>query len=73
MPPVDGIIAFFYQVDNHLHALPKHPQATLWPSDVVTLGLRPALKGVGTRACYRWVTRDYRAGFPRVPASFASS
>jgi hypothetical protein len=39
MTTVDFIIALFHQVDNHLHNLPKHPQATLWPSEVVTLGL----------------------------------
>jgi hypothetical protein len=67
MTTVDFIIALFYPVDNHLHDLPKHPHATLWPSEVVTLGLLHALKGVGNRAFYRWLTRDYRALFPRLP------
>jgi hypothetical protein len=44
------IIALFCQVDTYLHDLPKHPHATLWPSEVVTLGLLHALKGVGNRA-----------------------
>ena len=35
----DLIIALFYHVDEQLHALPKHPEAHLWPSEVVTLGL----------------------------------
>ena len=26
-----------------------------------------ALKGVGNRAFYRWLTRDYRALFPQLP------
>lgn len=26
-----------------------------------------AIKGGGTRAFYRWLTRDYRPLFPRVP------
>jgi hypothetical protein len=47
--------------------MPTHPAVHLWPSAVVTLGLLHALKGVGTRACYRWLTRDYRALFPRLP------
>src|SRR5881409_2793272 len=64
---VDFIIALFCQVDAHLHDLPKHPHASLWPSEVVTLGLLHALKGVGNRAFYRWLTRDYRALFPLVP------
>ena len=53
MPTVEFITALFYQVDNHLHDLPKHPDAHLWPSEVVTLGLLHALKGVGNRAFYR--------------------
>src|SRR5438093_5087206 len=32
-----------------LRAIPKHPEAHLWPSEVVTLGLLHALKGGGTR------------------------
>src|SRR5512134_374034 len=31
------------------------------------LGLLHALKGVGNRALYRWLTRDYRALFPHLP------
>ncbi len=45
----------------------KHPHATLWPSEVVTLGILQALKGGGKRAFYRWLTRDYRTLFPRLP------
>ena len=41
----DVIIALFYHVDEQLHDLPKHPEAHLWPSEVVTLGLLHALKG----------------------------
>src|ERR671931_2018996 len=61
------ITALFCQVDDHLPAIPKHPEAHLWPSEVVTLGLLHALKGVGNRAFYRWLTRDYRPLFPRLP------
>ncbi len=67
MTTVEFITALFYQVDNHLHDLPKHPEAHLWPSEVVTLGLLHALKGVGNRPFYRWLTRDYRPLFPRLP------
>src|SRR5262249_30869908 len=55
------------RVDEQLCAIPKHPEAHLWPSEVVTLGLLHALKGVGNRAFYRWLTRDYRALFPGLP------
>ncbi len=63
----DFIIALFYHVDEQMHAMPKHPEAHLWPSEVGALGLLHALKGVGNRAFYRWLTRDYRALFPHVP------
>jgi hypothetical protein len=46
---IDFITALFCQVDDHLSGLPKHPEAHLWPSEVVTLGLLHALKGVGNR------------------------
>src|SRR5215472_2641582 len=63
----DFITALFYEIDEQLRAIPKHPEAHLWPSEVLTLGLLHALKGVGNRAFYRWLTRDYRALFPRLP------
>ena len=67
MTTVDFITALFYEVDEQLRAIPKHPEAHLWPSEVVTLGLLHALKGGGNRAFYRWLMRDYRPLFPRVP------
>src|SRR5712692_9613320 len=67
MTTVDFITALFSQVDDHLPGIPKHPHANLWPSEVVTLGLLHALKGVGNRAFYRWLSKDYRALFPRLP------
>jgi hypothetical protein len=39
MMTVEFITALFYEVDEQLRALPKHPEARLWPSEVVTLGL----------------------------------
>ena len=67
MTTIDFITALFYQVDEQLRAMPKHPEAHLWPSEVVTLGLLHALKGGDNRAFYRWLTRDSRALFPRLP------
>src|SRR2546425_7907939 len=67
MATVEFITALFYEVDEQLGAIPKHPEAHLWPSEVVTLGLLHALKGVGNRAFYRWLTRDYRPLFPQLP------
>src|SRR5262245_8470711 len=67
MTTVECITALFYEVDEQLGAIPKHPEAHLWPSEVVTLGLLHARKGGGNRAFYRWLTRDYRPRFPRLP------
>ena len=53
MTTEDFISELFYRVDETMKEVPKHPQASLWPSEVVTLGLLFALKGVGNRACYR--------------------
>src|SRR2546428_327994 len=58
MMTVEFITALFYEVDEQLGAIPKHPEAHLWPSEVVTLGLLHALKGVGNRAFYRWLMRQ---------------
>src|SRR5947209_15105451 len=67
MSTVDFITTLFYEVDEQMRAIPKHPEAHLWPSEVVTLGLLHALKGVGNCAFYRWLTRDYCPLFPRLP------
>jgi hypothetical protein len=56
MITLDFITALFYEIDEQLRAIPKHPEAHLWPSEVVTLGLLHALKGVGNRPFYRWLT-----------------
>jgi hypothetical protein len=64
---IELITALFCQVADQIPDIPKHPQASLWPSEVVTLGLLHALKGVGNRPFYRWLTRDYRPLFPRLP------
>jgi hypothetical protein len=67
MITLDFITALFCEIDEQMGTIPKHPEAHLWPSEVVTLGLLHALKGVGNRPFYRWLTRDYRALFPRLP------
>ena len=67
MITVEFITALFYEVDERLRAIPKHPEAHLWPSEVVTLGLLHALKGGGNRAFSRWLTRGDRPLFPQLP------
>jgi len=63
----DFIIELFCRVDDKMPEAKKHPQAKLYPSEVVTLGLLFALKGVGNRAFYRWLKRDYGHLFPALP------
>jgi hypothetical protein len=63
----DFITELFCKVDTAMRDVPKHPQAHLYPSEVVTLGLLFAIKGDGERAFYRWLCRDYRALFPKLP------
>jgi hypothetical protein len=67
MTTVDFITELFCRVDDVLREEPVHAQAPLHPSELVTVALLFALKGVGNRAFYRWLSRDYRPLFPRLP------
>lgn len=67
MPTDYFIIALFDRVDTVIGDWPKHPQAHLYPSEIVTLALLFALKGVGPRPFYRWLSRNYRSWFPNLP------
>jgi hypothetical protein len=64
---VNLIIELFCRVDDAMPDAQKHSQAALYPSEVVTLALLFALKGVGNRAFYRWLKRDYVPLFPKLP------
>ncbi len=55
----DIILHIFCFVDGHLPHIPKHPQARLYPSALVTTGILFALKGGSFRAFYRPLQRDY--------------
>jgi hypothetical protein len=61
MTTLEFMTTLLCEVDDEMPGLAKHPHASLWPSEVVTLGLLHALKGVGNRALYRWLTKDARA------------
>ncbi len=61
------IIELFCRVDDLMPDAKKHSQAKLYPSEVVTLALLFALKGVGNRAFYRWLKRNYLHLFPHLP------
>jgi hypothetical protein len=63
----DFIIHLLCKVDDQMKDVPKHPQASLYPCEIVTLALLFAIKGVGNRAFYRWVKLDYLPLFPRLP------
>jgi hypothetical protein len=67
MTTEDFITELFCRVDDAMKGIAKHTQANLWPSEIVTLGILFALKGVGNRAFYRWIKRDYQRLFPGMP------
>lgn len=67
MTTEEFIIALFCQVDDRMRDIPKHPQAKLYPSELVTIGLLFALKGGYFRAFYRWLERDFAALFAGLP------
>ena len=67
MTTEDIIIHIFVEVDDQMPELRKHPQAKLYPSELVTIGILFALKGGGFRAFYRWLKRDYDALFAGLP------
>jgi hypothetical protein len=60
-------IELFFRIDEELLDVPKHSQARLYPSEVITLAFLFALKGVGNRAFYRWLVRDWKHLFPNLP------
>ena len=67
MSTLDFIIELFCRVDDAMTDVDKHSQASIYPGEVVTLGLLFAIKGVGNRAFYRWIKRDYLFLFPNLP------
>ena len=67
MATVDLIVRLFCAVDDRLGPLPRHPQARLWPSELVTVGLLWAHKGGSFGAFDRWLRRDHAALFGALP------
>ena len=67
MTTEEFIISLFCEVDDRMGKLSKHPQAHLWPSELVTIGLLFALKGGYFRAFYRWLKRDFAGLFGDLP------
>lgn len=67
MTAIDFITILFCRVDDQLGYLPKHSQGQLHSSEIVTLAMLYALKGVGQRAFYRWLVANHAELFPRLP------
>jgi hypothetical protein len=63
MTTEDIILHIFCLVDDSLPGIPRHSQAKLYPSELVTIGILFALKGGFFRAFYRWLHRDYGTWF----------
>ena len=55
----DIILHIFCLVDDNMPDIPRHSQAKLYPSELVTIGILFSLKGGYFRAFYRWLQRDY--------------
>jgi hypothetical protein len=67
MTTVDFVIELFCRNDDAMKDIHKHPQACLYPSELATLAFMFAIKGVGNRAFYRWLERDWKPYFPNLP------
>lgn len=67
MTTSDFVMELFCGIDDKMSDAPKHPQASLYPSEVVTLAFMFAIKGVGNRAFYRWLKNDWVDWFPNLP------
>jgi hypothetical protein len=67
MSDQDFITELFCRIDDCLKDVPKHSQARLYPSEVVTLAFLFALKGGASRAFYRWLKKNWLKLFPNLP------
>lgn len=67
MTTEDIILHIFCYVDDRVKGEAKVPQARLYPSEIVTIGMLFALKGGRFRAFCRWLKRDYDALFGGLP------
>lgn len=67
MAIIDFITDLFCRIDDKMRNVPNHSQASISPSELVTLGMLFAIKGVGQRAFYRWLENNYMDLFPYLP------
>jgi hypothetical protein len=63
----DIITHLFCPIDDRMKFVPKHPQAELYPSEIVTIGALFTLKGGRFRHFHRWLQREFSHLFPRLP------
>ena len=68
MKTEDIITPLFCPVDERMKWIKKHPDSTLYPSELVTLGALFAHKGGGLRRVYGGLKRAFSQRFPRLPA-----
>ena len=67
MTTEDFIIELFCPIDDNMKNIRNHTQASLYPSELFTIGVLYAIKGVGTRAFYRWLQNNFIHLFPHLP------
>ena len=67
MPTEDFIIQLFCMIDDQMKDVKKHSQSNLYPSEIVTIGLLFAMKGMGERKFYRWLRGNFLHLFPKLP------
>ena len=67
MAIVDFITELFCRVDDQINDVSGHSQQSLAPSELATIGILYAIKGVGVRAFYRWLSANHLNMFPRLP------
>jgi hypothetical protein len=67
MPTDEILIRLFLIVDERLGNIKKRPDAKLYASEIVTLGLLFSLKGGRYRAFYRWLAANFGQWFPKLP------
>ena len=63
----DLIIELYCRIDDKLKTIENHAQSKFSASELVTMGMLFSIKGVGQRAFYRWIERDYKDWFPHLP------
>ena len=61
------IIRLFCIVDDRLGAVKKRSDASLYDSEIVTIGMLFSLRGGQYRPFYRWLVANYQFLFPSLP------